>query len=225
MKYHDKTFPNETDEYRRARNELLSFEIDLRSRIDRLGRMRMALPLGGALKEEYVFEAMDRSGRATKVTFSELFSRGRDSLVVYSFMYGPNQDSPCPACTSLLDGLNGCAPHILDRVNLAVAAKSPIQRIMDVATSRRWDNLPLLSSAGNGYNADYHAETDEGDQIPALNVFTKTGKGIHHFLNTELLYADLDGHPRHVDLIWPVWNLFDMTPEGRGADWFPKLSY
>ena len=180
MKYHDKTFPNESAEYRRARNELLSFEIDLRVRIEQLGRMRAALPLGGAVKEEYAFDELDRSGRITQVQFSELFAAEKDSLVVYSFMYGPNAESPCPACTSLLDGLNGSAPHILDRVNLVIAAKSPLKRIMKFATSRQWGNLRLLSSAGNRYNLDYFAESDDGDQMPALNVFTKTGTGVYH---------------------------------------------
>ena len=66
---------------------------------------------------------------------------------------------------------------------------------------------------------------EDGDQLPALNVFTRSDRRIHHFYNTELLYVPpepgQDG--RHVDMIWPLWNLFDLTPEGRGEDWYPKL--
>jgi len=150
-----------------------------------------------------------------------------DTLVLYSFMYGPAMKQPCPSCTSILDGLDGAAPHVVQRVGLAAVAKSPIERIRRFARERGWRNLRLVSSAGNTYNRDYHAETGEGNQIPALNVFVRSDGRIHHFYNTELLYAPSepgqDG--RHVDLIWPLWNLFDLTPEGRGSDWNPRLAY
>jgi len=181
--------------------------------------------LGGELKEDYMFKNIDSSGKVRRVRLSELFSSGKNSLIVYSFMYGPNTKDPCPACTSILDGLDGCAPHVRDRVNMVIVIKSPINRIMEFAKTRGWENLCLLSSHGTTYNSDYFAENDKGDQIPALNVFTRNDKGIFHFFNTELLYANIDGHPRHVDMIWPIWNLFDMTPEGRGTDWFPRLHY
>jgi len=124
-------------------------------------------------------------------------------------------------------GLNGTAPHAVQRVNFAVVARSPIERIRGVARERGWQNLRLLSSANNGYNTAYRAEDAAGNQLPALNVFVRRPDGIHHFYNTELLYAPpepgQDG--RHVDLIWPLWNLFDYTPEGRGTDWRPRLAY
>jgi predicted dithiol-disulfide oxidoreductase (DUF899 family) len=106
-----------------------------------------------------------------------------------------------------------------------VVAQHSIEIIHALARSRDWDQLTLLSSRGNSYNRDYFALNDQGEQIPALNIFTRTDQGIFHFYNTELLYVDLEGHPRHVDLLWPVWNLLDLTPEGRGTDWFPQLSY
>jgi predicted dithiol-disulfide oxidoreductase (DUF899 family) len=116
---------------------------------------------------------------------------------------------------------------MIQRVNFAVVAKSPISRIMQFAKPRGWRNLRLLSSADNTYNHDYHAESPEGNQLPALNVFVRRDGEIHHFYNTELLYVPSepgqDG--RHVDMIWPLWNLFDFTPEGRGEKWYPRLSY
>jgi predicted dithiol-disulfide oxidoreductase (DUF899 family) len=141
-------------------------------------------------------------------------------------MYAPEAEKPCPMCTSILDGLNGNSPHVNDRVNFAVVARAPIQKIRSWALSRSWKNLRLLSSLKNTYNADYFAENSASDQLPALNVFYKTAEGIYHFYNTELLYVppEKGQNPRHVDLIWPLWNLFDLTPEGRGTNWFPKLS-
>lgn len=221
---HDKKFPGESTQYRTQRNRLLSAEIELRQRIEDLGKMRSELPLGGKIKEDYTFRELNND-KEKDIKLSQLFEGHKTSLVIYSYMYGPKMENPCPACTSLIDGFNGTAKHITDRVNLAVVAKSPIKRIAEWAKTRNWDNIHLLSSENNSYNADYFAETQDGSQIPACNVFTKTPEGIFHFYSTELLYAPLQGHPRHMDLMWPVWNLLDITPEGRGTDWFPKLSY
>jgi predicted dithiol-disulfide oxidoreductase (DUF899 family) len=142
-------------------------------------------------------------------------------------MYGPNMAKACPMCTAMLDALNGTAPHATQRINLVVVASSPLERIRAFARERGWNNLRLLSSAGNTYNGDYHAETAAGSQLPALNVFARHGGRVHHAFSTELLYTPSEPgqHGRHVDSIWPLWNLFDLTPEGRGSNWYPKLSY
>jgi predicted dithiol-disulfide oxidoreductase (DUF899 family) len=142
-------------------------------------------------------------------------------------MYGPAMATPCTSCTSILDGLNGTAPHVRDRVNFVAVAKSPIATIRAIARQRGWSNLRLLSSAGNSYNLDYRGENQEGAQLPSLNVFVRRDGSIHHFYHTELLFAPRDPGQdgRHVDVIWPLWNLFDYTPEGRGEKWYPKLSY
>jgi predicted dithiol-disulfide oxidoreductase (DUF899 family) len=230
-RFHDKQFPGESHAYRRARDELLDMEIDLRRRIEEIAAIRRRLPTGGALKQDYVFEegGADLADETTikQTRFSELFASGKDTLIMYSFMYAPDADDPCPMCTAILDSFNGNAPHVTDRVNLAVVAKAPVKKIRSWARIRGWDRLRLLSSGQNSYNADYFAESAEWGQMPAINVFTKTPQGIHHFYNTELLYApSVEGqHPRHADLVWPLWNLFDLTPEGRGTDWFPRLLY
>jgi predicted dithiol-disulfide oxidoreductase (DUF899 family) len=219
----DIRFPGESAEYRSARNELLNAEAALRRQTEEVARLRRSLPLGGKLKEDYVFETMDDR----PVKLSELFRPGKDTLVMYSYMYGPAMKSPCTSCTSILDGLNGETPHIADRVNFAVAAKSPAPRIREVAKERGWGHLQLLSSANNSYNTDYHGEDEKGGQLPVLNVFVRRDDGIHHTYATELLWGPkeegMDG--RHVDFIWPVWNMFDFTPDGRGTNWYPKLSY
>lgn len=228
---HCNRFPGESAEYRLTRNALLEAEIDLRKQIERVAALRRTLPLGGPLKEDYVFEevnvGLDVGAPDKKVQLSELFNDGKDSLIVYSFMYGPTMEHACPACTSILDGLDGTAPHAEQRVNLAVVAKSPPERIRAFARQRGWRNLRLLSSAGNTFNRDYHGETANESQIPAINVFVRRGRAIHHFFNAELLYAPSEPgqNGRQADLIWPLWNLFDLTPEGRGTEWSPKLSY
>ena len=228
---HSISFPGESALYRQARNELLEAEIRLRRDLEDVAALRRKLPLGGEIPEDYVFDDgaidLDDSQTVRKTHLSELFQSGKDTLVVYGFMYGPEMQSACTSCTSILDGLNGTAPHATQRINFAVIAKSPLERIRSFARGRGWRNFRLLSSAGNTYNRDYHGETPEGKQIPSLNVFVRRGGKIHHFYNTELLFAPREAGQdgRHVDLIWPLWNLFDFTPEGRGTDWYPKLKY
>jgi predicted dithiol-disulfide oxidoreductase (DUF899 family) len=222
---HDKRFPNESPAYRSARNELLRAEVELRAHVEKVAEQRRRLPASGKVKEDYVFERMRPDGAVESVRLSELFAPGKDSLVVYSFMYGPKAEAACPSCTSLIDGFDATAPHILQRVNMVVVAKSPIERIVDHARGRGWSRIPLLSSHKNSYNTDYWAEDEDENQMPMVNVFTRRDDGVHHFWGSELLYARLDGHPRHVDLLWPLWNICDLTPDGRGTDWYPKLSY
>jgi len=217
------TFPNESPEYRKARDELLKAEVDLRARIERVAAMRKELPLGGLVAEDYAFEAVDDHGRVKTVRLSDLFEGTKTSLFVYSFMYGPNMDNPCPMCSSIIDGLNGNAHHISERVNLAVVARSPIERIMEFAKERHWNRLRLLSCANNSYGLDYFGEDAKGNQMPMANVFVKKDGSFHHFWGTDMLYAGLEGQPRHVDLMWPLWNVLDTTPEGRGEDWYPPL--
>ena len=163
-------------------------------------------------------------GAERRTHLSELFEPGKSSLMLYSFMYGPSAERPCPMCTSFLDGLDRYALHLTQRINLAVVAKSPIGRIRTWAAERGWTRLRLLSSAGNTYHTDYCTEAPDGSQLPACNVFTRSEDGIRHFWSAELLYAPVKGHPRHIDLLWPIWSVFDLTPEGR-ENWMPKLAY
>ena len=216
-------FPNETKTYRGARDKLLRAEMALRKRVEQVAAMRRKLPAGGKVPEDYAFEEGEP---ARRVRLSELFGE-RDTLVAYSFMYGPRMAKACPMCTSMLDGLDGNSPHIAQRANLVVIAQSPLARMLEFARARGWSNLRLLSSAGSGYNRDYHGEAPDGSQLPMLNVFVRRKGAIRHFYGTELLFAKAEPgqNNRHVDMIWPLWNLLDFTPEGRGKDWYPKLEY
>ena len=228
---HSVRFPGESERYRQARNELLQAELRLRQHLEEVAAQRRALPLGGEPKDDYVFEEgkpdLDESQTVTRVRLSELFRPGTDSLILYSFMYGPTMKEPCPMCTSLLDGLSGTALHATQAINFAVVARSPIQRIREFARLRGWRNLRLLSSERNTYNLDYQAETTDGQQVPSLNVFVRRDGKIFHFYNTELFFVPPEAgqDPRHMDSLWPLWNLLDLTPQGRGRNWYPALKY
>ena len=221
---HPIRFPGESAGYRAARERLLAAEIDLRRRTEAVAAQRRALPPGGPVPEDYVFaEGED----ARPVRLSQLFG-AKSVLMVYSFMYGPAMAQPCPMCASMLDGLDGQAEHIAQRVALAVVARSPIARIRALAAERGWSRLRLLSSANNSYNRDYLGEDAAGAQLPMLNAFTKGADGvIRHRYATEQLFAPSEPgqNSRHVDPIWPLWGMLDFSPEGRGADTYPRLSY
>jgi predicted dithiol-disulfide oxidoreductase (DUF899 family) len=214
-------FPGESPDYRAARNALLEAEIDLRKHTERVAALRRALPMGGEIPEDYVF---DEGG--TRPRLSELFGDKR-TLVLYSFMYGPHMEKPCPMCTSFLDGLDAQAHHLGERVALAVAARSPIARIREFARTRPWNRLRLLSCEGTTYARDYHGEDARDNQWPMMNVFAKKGGKVVHFWGTEMLYAagEAGEDTRHIDAMWPLWNVLDVTPEGRGEKWYPKLAY
>jgi predicted dithiol-disulfide oxidoreductase (DUF899 family) len=219
-------YPNETPEYRKARDQLLDEEEALRAQVERVAALRRELPVGGEVRADYVFEERDASGRSRSVKLSELFRPDSDSLLIYGFMYGPEMESPCPMCTSFLDALNGSAPHIRQRIGLAVSARSPIDRISEFAASRGWSDLRLISSASNTYQYDYHAEGEDGSQWPMANVFVRHEGRVRHFWGSELFYrAYTSGNTRHIDALWPLWNVLDLTPEGRGTSWYPALDY
>lgn len=222
---HDKTYPGETADYRAARNNLLKAELELDAKVQEIAEMRRALPDGGLITEDYAFETLDGAGQVTKVHLSNLFAPGKDTLFLYSFMLAPGEENVCTSCTSIIDGLNGISQHLQDRINFAIVAKAPINEFDAFAKSRNWAGVNLLSSFHNSYNNDYFAVGASGGQIPAANVFVKRDDGIHHFWGAELLYVDRPTNPHHVDQIWPMWNVFDLTPEGRGTDWYPKLTY
>jgi predicted dithiol-disulfide oxidoreductase (DUF899 family) len=216
-------FPNESAQYREARDRLLEAEVELRRETEVVAAMRRDLPDGGAVTQDYVF---DEDGR--EVAFSDLFG-DHETLVIYSFMFprSLDDDMPCPACTSILDSLDGAARHLTQRVALAAVAKAPSPRIRAYATERGWAHLRLLSSAANDYNRDYNAEGSDGSQAPIFNVFTRRDGEIRHFWGSELMSAPTEEgqEPRHVDFIWPVWNVLDATPEGRGTDWSLQREY
>lgn len=219
-------FPNESDEYRAARDALLDEEIALRRHTEAVAEQRRHLPLGGRVPTDYAFDGADGP-----VHLSELFEAGKDTLLLYNFMFIPGEnglplEGACPSCTSIIDAVDGEAPHIVERVNLAVVAKAPLEQLQAHARTRGWRNVRLLSSANTTYNADYHGEGERG-QNPIATVFLRRDRTIHHFWSSELFFAPTEPgmHPRHVDFIWPLWAVLDLTPEGRGTDWFPELAY
>jgi predicted dithiol-disulfide oxidoreductase (DUF899 family) len=238
------TFPGESSEYRAARDRLLAREVELRRMMEAVAAARRELPPGGRVPRDYLFQGAGADGAPKDVRLSELFAPGKDSLVIYNFMFPrdpdddtpgpasgetarlPLADGPCPSCTGLLDQLDGAAEHASQHIGFVVVAKTPLPRLVTFGKERGWRRLRLLSSANNTYNRDYHGETADGKQRPMLNVFHRDHGEIRHFWGSELLYAPTDHgeDPRHVGTLEPLWNLFDLTAEGR-PDWYEQFSY
>jgi len=197
------SYPNESAEYRAARNALLEEEMALRAQIESVAARRRALPPGGEIPQDYVFERIGMNSMPEQVKLSELFGP-HDTLILYSFMYGPERKLPCPGCTHLLDQIDGAGRHIGQRAALHIVAKSPIARLAAWAHERGWDHLSLISTAGNSYDADYFGDTSklskemraqfgvpEGDRRDEtiFNVFKKKDGKISHFWGSEMAFA------------------------------------
>jgi predicted dithiol-disulfide oxidoreductase (DUF899 family) len=201
-------YPNESSEYRAARDALLEDEQALVDKVKSVAEKRRKLPLGGRLKEDYVFEWAVDGKVGQRVKFSELFG-DRNTLLIYSFMYGPNWDHPCPSCTSLVDGFDRSWYQVTRHAAFVAIAKAPADRINAWAKERDWSQMSLVSGYDSSFQADYRCQGDSDDlQLPVMHVFTKRNGEIFHFWATELM-------GNHVDTVWPYWNLMDFTPEGR----------
>jgi predicted dithiol-disulfide oxidoreductase (DUF899 family) len=219
-------FPNESDAYRARRDELLQMEIELRAQVDAVAKKRRELPLGGRLKEDYRFEQFGRDGELREVDFLDLFGE-HDALLLYTMMFGPDWDAACPSCTTLVDGFDASYYPVSQRCAMAVVAAARAEQCREWAQSRGW-TIPLYSAAKSSYILDYFAVEGAGDPalVSMMNVFKKTHEGVFHTWGSELVGHPKDnGHPCHVDMVWPYWNLLDMTPAGRGEGSIPIQNY
>lgn len=212
-------FPGESDTYRAARNVLLQEEIELRRQNERVAALRRALPPGGKVANDYRFE-----GEAGPVTLEGLFG-DKDTLIVYSYMFGPQRSKPCPMCTSLMSALDHKVADIEQRVALAMVARSPIERLIEAKAARGWTQLKVYSDGDGAFTRDYVSAEDE--DVPGYTVFTRRDGVVRHFWSGEMSgeMADPGQDPRGAPEMDPLWLLLDTTPEGRGADWYPKLQY
>jgi len=212
-------FPNESVEYRAARDALLAAEINLRREIEQVAQLRRALPPGGAIPKDYRLEGEDGP-----VSVSELFG-DKQTLAIYSMMYGPQREEPCPMCTSLLSAWDGEARDVEQRIALVITARSPIDRILAFKKRRGWRHLRIVSDTSGDYTRAYVSAEDA--DVPGFNVFTRRDGTIRHFWAAEMgaKTADPGQDPRGAPDLMPLWTILDSTPEGRGSDWYPQLEY
>lgn len=239
-------FPNESNAYRAARDKLLADEIALRRQMEAVSEARRALPPGGAVGEDYVFETIGSDGAVERVRLSELFGE-HDAILMDQMMFprwstdyraaaasGETaalalKDQPCPSCTALADQLNAAVPHFQAAGGrFYVVVKTSIQNLAALARDRGWTNLRLLSAAGTSFKRDYKSENEDGEQLPVTTVFKRDAEGtIRHFWTSELIFDDGDPgqDPRAQGTIEPFWNMLDLMPGGRGTLFEEQLQY
>ena len=212
-------FPNESAAYRQARNALLVAEIKLRRQLEQVAALRRRLPPGGEVKKDYRFE-----GERGPATLADLFG-DKDTLIIYSYMFGPQRKNPCPSCTSYMATWDGKMPDIEQRAAFVMMARSPIERLIEAKKARGWTKLKVYSDGGGDFTRDYVSAKDE--DMPGYTVFTRKDGKIRHFWSGEMSgeMADPGQDPRGAPDPDPLWSLLDTTPEGRGTDWYPKLHY
>jgi len=213
-------YPGESAAYSQARTALLAEEIALRRRIERVARMRRALPEGPAVKD---YRFVDEDGR--EVGLGDVFGK-HETLVSYFWMFGPERERPCPMCTSFLGSMDIPARDIEQRVALAVFGRSPVSRQLAFARERGWRNLRFYQSVGDAFARDYRGLDADGEEWPALDVWVKRGGAVRHYWGAELAGTQDPGEDgRGAPDPTPLWNILDLTPGGRGTDWYPRLEY
>ncbi|WP_035849560.1 DUF899 family protein [Kitasatospora azatica] len=220
--------PGESPQYQAAREELRLAEVELMHHQERVAAQRRALPPGPAVTDYTFLEGpayLDQGDLPVRpVQLGELFSGPERALVVYQFMYGKRQRNPCPMCTLWLDGFNGIAHHLQRNADLAVVAAADPEPLRAHARRRGWERLRLLSCGANTFKYDFGSEDEQGNQESTVSVFTRDADGTirHRYSARPRMAEDID--QRGIDLLSPVWNLLDLTPQGRG-DWYPSLDY
>jgi predicted dithiol-disulfide oxidoreductase (DUF899 family) len=224
----EQTRLNEPSEYSARREVLREAEVELMRQRERVADLRRRLPPGAAVADYEFLEGPRRLGDGdspvTTVRLSELFSSPERALIVQHVMYGKQQTSPCPMCTMWVDGLDAVLPHIAQRADYVVAAAAEPVSLRAHARARGWGNVRLLSCGDNTFQYDFCAEDEEGNQNSTLSVFTLDADGRpRHFYSSHPQMAD-DINERGIDLLSPVWNVLDLTPQGRG-DWYADLEY
>jgi predicted dithiol-disulfide oxidoreductase (DUF899 family) len=229
-------FPNESVDCRNARDALLQQEVALRRQMEAVAAALRALPRGGEVPTDYVFERINAKGETETVHLSELFGSG-NTLMIYHYMFPrhsadtrpgpangalahvPLSEGPCPSCTALIDMWEGTMPHFEGLGgNLVIVARAPIRQVMAFARDRGWKNTKLLSSAGSGFRSDYGGDGADGESVPIMTVFRRDELGtIRLHWASEMVFAPTDDGQdmRHLGTVEPLWTLFDLTPNGR----------
>jgi predicted dithiol-disulfide oxidoreductase (DUF899 family) len=226
--YRQTNLPNESPEYLAKREELRLAEIELLNTRERVAALRRELPKGASIQDYEFLEgpmSLDACDAPTKkVRLSELFTAPDRSLVIYHLMYGKKQTAPCPMCTAWIDSFNGIAHHLVQNVDVAIVAAADPPALRAHARNRGWDKLRLLSAGDSTFKYDLGSEDAEGNQDSTISVFTRDSDGtLRHFYSGHPWLAD-NVKERGIDELVPIWNVLDLTPQGRGK-WYASLEY
>jgi len=226
--YRQTNLQNESADYLAAREKVRLAEIELLKARERVAELRRALPPGAELQDYEFLEGpgslADGDEPVTKVRLSELFTTPDRALVIYHLMFGKQQTVPCPMCTAWLDGYNGVAAHLAQNVDFAIVAAADPVTLREYARTRGWDKLRLLSAGESTFKYDLGSEDKEGNQDSTISVFTRQSDGtLRHFYSGHP-WLDPEIKERGIDELSPIWNVLDLTPQGRGK-FYTSIDY
>jgi predicted dithiol-disulfide oxidoreductase (DUF899 family) len=225
--YRQTNLTNEPADYLVKREELRLAEIALMKQEEEVAALRRALPQGATIQDYELLEGptdLNAGDDSHTVRLSELFTTPNRPLVVYHLMYGKKQTRPCPMCTLWTDGYNGVANHLAQNINFAIVAAADLKALRDHARNRSWNNLRLLSAGASTFKYDLGSEDAEGAQDSSISVFTRDADNVVRHTYSAHPRMSSDIKERGIDLLCPVWNILDLTPQGRG-NWYPTLAY
>jgi predicted dithiol-disulfide oxidoreductase (DUF899 family) len=226
--YRQTNLPNESAEYLAKREELRQAEIELMRQRERVAELRRDLPPGATIQDYEFLEGpaalADGDEPVRKTRLSELFTAPDRALVIYHLMFGKKQTKPCPMCTAWIDGYNGVAHHLAQNVDFAIVAAADLPALRAHAGDRGWDKLRLLSAGESTFKYDLGSEDHDGQQDSTISVFTRESDGtLRHFYSGHPWLGE-DIKERGIDELTPIWNVLDLTPQGRGT-FYASLDY
>jgi predicted dithiol-disulfide oxidoreductase (DUF899 family) len=222
--YRQTNLPNESAEYLATREQVRLAEIELMRARERVAELRRALPKGAEIQDYEFLDCTLPDGRVSAVRLSELFTSPDRSLVIYHFMFGKKQSVACPMCTAWIDGYNGVAHHIAQTTDFAIVAAADPATLRAYARERGWEKLRLLSAGDSTFKYDLGSEDASGGQDSQISVFTKESDGtVRHFYSGHP-WLDPEIKERGIDELTPIWNILDLTPQGRGK-FYTSLDY
>jgi predicted dithiol-disulfide oxidoreductase (DUF899 family) len=196
-------------EWREAHEELLAKEKEATRARDALAAERRRQPMY-RIEKDYVFE-----GPNGKASLVDLFE-GRRQLIVYHFMFGPNQEVGCDGCSLVVDQIGHLAHLHARDTSFALISRAPIAKIEPYRQRMGW-TIPWYSSFDSDFNVDFGLSPEtpqegvyqDGENF-GLSVFLRDGDDVYRTYFT---------NRRGVEALGSVWTFLDLTPLGRQEEW------
>ena len=196
-------------EWQAARDALLAKEKDATRARDALAAERRRLPRV-LIQKNYAF-----AGPGGKVTLPDLFE-GRRQLLLYHFMFGPNQEVGCDGCSMFVDQIGHLAHLHARDTSFVLVSRAPIEKVAAYKDRMGWA-IPWVSSFGSDFNVDFgvgpetpQAGVYQDGESFGLSVFLRDGDGVFRTYFTT---------HRGVEALGSVWSFLDLTPLGRQEEW------
>lgn len=213
------------EEWIDTRKAFLAREKEFTRLRDEISQERRELPWE-KVNKDYVFDGPDG-----EESLSDLFA-GKNQLIIYHFMYGPDWEAGCKSCSYLADHFNPAIIHLKQRgVTMIAVSKAPLQKLEAFKKRMGW-SFKWVSSLNNDFNRDYHVSFTQ-EELDSGNVYYNYKKkgfpsteapGASVFYNSENgeIFHTYSVYERGLDMFITAYHYLDIVPEGRDEN---ALSY